>query len=449
MSRRRAIDGRSAVVQSGMRAARPAIMLWVLASVVGLPRSAEACLCDGRGRACEAAWKVPAVFTARVLAVVDQEKAPRRVEIRVLESFRGSTAGHAVIFTGYSQGDCGIPFKVGEDYLIYASPNVETGRLHATTCTPTRRLADAREDLNYLRGLSFSSAASARLFGRVERLQREGDGLGSRIPLDGISVTARGEGQSFSTRTARDGSFEMKVPVGEYRMEADLPENLYLSYAPQPVIRDVRGCAEVPMQVLWNGRISGRVVDARGAPVPFFRVDLATLERDPARMPSIWQHTLTDAAGQFELSRVSPGEFAVAFDQIRKEYFWLPVPLLSAEQTPWTARIKPGARVAAGNLIVPAPTPLMEVSGVVLGPTGEPYARATVLIRRDTDDGSSTWTSVATDAGGHFRATVIGGRRYRVSAEAIEGRVVFAMEEPRLLEPAAAATGLVLRLRSR
>jgi hypothetical protein len=48
-------------------------------------------------------------------------------------------------------GDCGYSFQTGETYLVYASDDEETSNFIETdSCTRTRRLSDAGEDLAYL-----------------------------------------------------------------------------------------------------------------------------------------------------------------------------------------------------------------------------------------------------------------------------------------------------------
>jgi hypothetical protein len=47
-------------------------------------------------------------------------------------------------------GDCGLDFQPGETYLVYAGTDEETNILETDSCTRTRRVTDAGEDLAYL-----------------------------------------------------------------------------------------------------------------------------------------------------------------------------------------------------------------------------------------------------------------------------------------------------------
>lgn len=46
--------------------------------------------------------------------------------------------------------DCGVDFQVGETYLVYADNDEESGLISTDSCTRTRRLTEAGDDLSYL-----------------------------------------------------------------------------------------------------------------------------------------------------------------------------------------------------------------------------------------------------------------------------------------------------------
>src|SRR5262249_61585991 len=65
-------------------------------------------------------------------------------------------------------GDCGVGFKRGERYLVYAYTNPQDNKLYTSICMRTRALSQAGEDLQYLRGLS-SAAPGVRIYGEAQR----------------------------------------------------------------------------------------------------------------------------------------------------------------------------------------------------------------------------------------------------------------------------------------
>ncbi len=74
---------------------------------------------------------------------------PRRlgvVRIEIGEKFSGLDPDqHEIeIATGFGGGDCGYPFQVGMDYIVYAYKNAQ-GRLETGICSRTRPLAQAAD----------------------------------------------------------------------------------------------------------------------------------------------------------------------------------------------------------------------------------------------------------------------------------------------------------------
>src|SRR5262249_16550599 len=56
-------------------------------------------------------------------------------------------------------GDCAYTFEPGQAYVVYAHKNAE-GRLETSSCTRTRRLEQAAEDLAYFRAMAGAPATS-------------------------------------------------------------------------------------------------------------------------------------------------------------------------------------------------------------------------------------------------------------------------------------------------
>src|SRR5262249_8658846 len=120
-----------------MRLALAASLLFLS---VGSP--AYACFCGSYG-GCPAlgAGRDP-VFVGTVLAVTDLPRtedfvflSSRKAHFRVDESFGGipSDVHEVDVLTGLGGGDCGIPFKAGEAYVVDAG-TAKDGLLHAGIC---------------------------------------------------------------------------------------------------------------------------------------------------------------------------------------------------------------------------------------------------------------------------------------------------------------------------
>ncbi len=134
----------------------------MLGSMLGLvllqPRPVYACSCvmDPRGEAPAAGLqRARAVFAGRVTRVNDLLSGwtgrPVRVTFDVAQVWKGPAERHIMIRTGTGGGDCGIDFRLGEDYIVYAydaqdPPGTGSG-LAANSCSRTDVLADAQADL--------------------------------------------------------------------------------------------------------------------------------------------------------------------------------------------------------------------------------------------------------------------------------------------------------------
>jgi 5-hydroxyisourate hydrolase-like protein (transthyretin family) len=318
-------------------------------------------------------------------------------------------------------GDCGYAFDVGGEYLIYAYRHPQNGRLSTGICSRTRPLSTAGEDLKYLRGPAREASTRARIFGRIERVD---DPVGDawplpRAPLSGVLVTATSDQQVYRARTQADGSYEMPVLAGQYRVVFEVAEELYVYGPVTTEVKDLRGCAEVGVAARWNGRVAGRVVTAQGDPVPGIAVALvaATAPNRSAFNSSL--QVRTDGEGRYEISRVPSGVYRLSFDSWRSDRDRPEVrrSILQDASSAFTLQVPRGERITAPDLLLPAALQLVQVSGVVLNPAGGPATGAKVYLKNDSNSSYPLPPGAKTDKDGRFLMTVFAGRRYRLEAE--------------------------------
>lgn len=94
--------------------------------------------------------RAQAVFSGMALQIItDPAKEWVTVKFRVERSWKGSVSKEVNIVTGAHDGNCGIDFKTGEKYLVYASRSSEGG-LETGMCDRTDNLRNARKDLKIL-----------------------------------------------------------------------------------------------------------------------------------------------------------------------------------------------------------------------------------------------------------------------------------------------------------
>ena len=71
------------------------------------------------------------------------------VEFEVQRVWRGTRERRIKLFTGRGNGDCGVPFEVGRQYLVYGRCDAD-GDCYTFFCGRTRPIEYAAEDLRYL-----------------------------------------------------------------------------------------------------------------------------------------------------------------------------------------------------------------------------------------------------------------------------------------------------------
>ncbi len=162
-----------------------AVAAWALLLAAGAAPAAPAtgtahglhCTCMSPKRPpCEVWWQTSAIFIGRVTRIrtvhedtSEGRRVSRLVTLRVAERFQGVSGQRDVdVATGAGGGDCGFDFEQGETYLVYANESVATGRLETGICSRTAPVAEARQDLDYLRALDTADKVVS-LYGMVYR----------------------------------------------------------------------------------------------------------------------------------------------------------------------------------------------------------------------------------------------------------------------------------------
>jgi hypothetical protein len=140
-------------------------LIWVASLALLTQSSLFACSC-GESSPPESFAQAREVFAGTVIDIAREPASPAdprylanveppppqiiiiplyRVTFQVSETWKGSNTIIKVVVTGSGQGDCGVPFARGSDYLVYTS---DTGFVHACSGTSLYFLASA--DLEFL-----------------------------------------------------------------------------------------------------------------------------------------------------------------------------------------------------------------------------------------------------------------------------------------------------------
>jgi hypothetical protein len=238
------------------------------------------------------------------------------------EAFKG-VAGTALVL---ELDHCGHFFKENERYLVYAHRNPNNKQLDVRVGnTRTRPVAEAKEDLDYIRGLS-SAEPGSRVFGKITRHTRNIKENEIDVdPLQNIRVTLEGNNERKEVFSDSEGRYEFKrVSAGSYRLRAELPAYLGF-YAPEESLKLTgRECAPVDFRAWRKAQIAGRVLDVNGKPLVSVPVTLVSADATPeqilyeAKDKVVWPFSLTNREGHFDFSHLAPGRYLLIIN--RGEY---------------------------------------------------------------------------------------------------------------------------------
>ncbi|WP_428909984.1 hypothetical protein [Niallia sp. Krafla_26] len=93
------------------------------------------------------------IFSGKVVEVKEKRSlkgyVTKSVLFEVTKTWKDASQSQIIITTGQGDGDCGIDFKEGEDYLVYANESTMYGAesLVSNICSRTNELSASQEDL--------------------------------------------------------------------------------------------------------------------------------------------------------------------------------------------------------------------------------------------------------------------------------------------------------------
>lgn len=281
---------------------------------------AFACGCEKPGPPCKAFGEASVVFIGTVRGLTEGARkrkpdgevdfTPRVFKFAVEEMFSGTATKELEVVTGLGDGDCGYRFVNGASYLVYAYRDENDDRLYTSSCTRTKRLAQASLDLRYLRGLA-SAPQTVTISGKVMRhLSFAGYLAQDYVPMEGALLSVEGADQTKDVRTNGSGSFEVTgLKRGSFKLKLHLPDEL-TAYKSERVLKvEGGGCASEIFYVGDNGSVSGRVLDAEGNPVSGIGVVLL-----PVTGWAVNWYAKTDAEGRYKASSLPAGQYLVGLN---------------------------------------------------------------------------------------------------------------------------------------
>lgn len=403
---------------------------------------------------CQAVWRADVVFVGTVVGVSYSEKyrkgkgedawdmRDRFAQFSVEEVFRGEARPQVSVMAtqildtpvklpdgspgmkSITTADCEYTFKAGERYVVYANFDEARAGILRVGFNRTRPLALAAEDMAFLRGMKTADLSTGRVYGHVIRRDSnlsDGSYL-DPAPVEGVRVEVSGAGGSAArvATTDREGFYQLTgLAPGDYSVRASLPETL-ATYNEQKARVVARGCAEVNFNTHFDGRVSGRVLDAEGRPVVELKIDLIRADGPEISLNGLWAHT--DKEGRYELKGVPPGRYVLGFGLGSEPDARAPFPRTyypgvgSAAQAT-AIEVGPGQRLTLFDLRMPPRRADRSLDVTVVWPDGRPAEDA--MLRLEDDD--YPWSANATryekaNGAGRFRVKGFEGSTYWIHA---------------------------------
>jgi hypothetical protein len=394
-------------------------LMFVLTSI---PAGAQTRSCGcalGAPAPCAAYWDSAAVFVGRVDSV-KRTTGGRTIRFAVLEGFRGVGSSTVDVITGPAGPPCALTFRGGREYLVYAARTAGAGNaLPTSVCTRTREIEDAAADVSYARAVKDGTAPGGTITGQVLLAGRDLNGRLTRrrspLPQIGVRIAKDGSDESVVTNEAGDFVAAHRGP-GVYTVSLDLPDRYYLETPPPPVtIPDPASCAEVEAVLSDDGRVSGRIVDSAGRPIPGLNLELST--------PTLAQtkKAITGRDGSYELRRMPAGRFLLSVSADRQgtrpareaRVFYPGVNKLSSAES---VMIRAGERVVLGDFRIPPSLKYVALSGFVFDADGRPAEGARVYLKGVADDAPIVHGPVEVDFLGRFVVSALLGTECRLFA---------------------------------
>ena len=256
--------------------------------------------------------------------------ATRRYTFQVDEALYGleGSSGRVTVEVDASTS-CAMRFDDGARYLVFASQG-SGGRFVTGRCSRTRRLDEARSDIEALRDAA-TGVTRGRLTGRVVdvwlRLSPSGAvAAGDYDPVPGIEVVASGPSGQERASTDAEGWFTFAgLDAGRYAVRVRPTANRVARVATSEVV--IGRCGNGTTLVTELRSLEATVVDVGGRPVAAgVRLSLIPDESSPpaSRTPRAWLETGAD--GRVSLSGVPAGRYRLGVSVVEPPTARTPYP---------------------------------------------------------------------------------------------------------------------------
>jgi LPXTG-motif cell wall-anchored protein len=128
----------------------------IILFISSFPSNTSACSCAELPSVEEEFEQSQAVFSGKVVDIREKRNIKgyitKSVLFEVTDTWKGVKQSQIIITTGQGGGDCGVDFKEGQEYLVYANESTMYGAkaFVSTLCNRTNEWSVLQEDLKIL-----------------------------------------------------------------------------------------------------------------------------------------------------------------------------------------------------------------------------------------------------------------------------------------------------------
>ena len=437
------------------------VLIFTLLILLVSFQTSFACSCVQRST-CEFASTASVAFIGKV---IDSEELSRKVVHRELpmggdwesresvegrqvsrlsiqESFFGTQGKDEIVIETETSSSCGFRLQAGETYLIYADKSDNEVNLMTHMCSGSKLLSRAGEDLAYLRPNKNNAASlSGNVgFGTWWKLDS------SRLARYGVNtVRLTGGDKLLDAEIGSDGSYSfIGLAPGNYNVGVVLPDSLTQVEKYNPDIADEleigdqsqikigeHGCVKEDFLIRENGRISGRLIDEKGASIEDVTVHLIPIDSKGHRIPQedeCYDNGLClDARedGRFFFKGLKAGRYLIGVrmgdyvcnDCVDAEFKKALYPGVADERGAKAVTVRSGEATSDITFKLTRRYASEELTGRVYFKDGRPAANVKVrYVTRTPDLKDNAITVIKTDAEGRFSFTAYESHVYLVGA---------------------------------
>ncbi len=404
-----------------------------------IPASAVACSCGAPGPACSYISDSKVIFLGTPVFTDDDGSGTfvqrTLYKFQVKEAFKGLAADTKEVWVDPgSFTSCYAVYRIGKDYLVFAgeawggmgsSPAMtvaapgkkakplpagftpDTPVYYAPECNGTRWADSANDEIGWLR-LWRDGKTSTRAYGTVTAFD---------LPVSGAIVEITSEHGVQKTTSSEKGewSFENITP-GHYTVTAALPDYT-LDWKREAVI-PAGACGY--FDNLWlstESAITGKIVDAKGKPVPDIHVQMAKMMPD-GNATVLEGFVPAEKDGSFRFEGAA-GDFVVGINLDTPPNSDVPYPPTYAPgvsdlKQARIIHIAPKQQVTNVELRLSPPLPIRRVDVKVTLPDGRPAPRRTWVEAHTSEHGGREIGEVEHNGVAHLKC--LAGQSYQISA---------------------------------